>query len=411
MTALRYRRTLVLAAVLVLTMSGGRADAQQSALTTLPEEPPADVLYRLGPVLVNPKLTIPEIGRDSNAFNDSTAPQSDFVVKLTPEVELFSDIGPLRAVVTSAATFTYYHRFESERSIAEQVRGRLTARLSRLRPWVGGASIRSNERTTEIDARARRDEREGAAGMQFELSPLATLSVSANRVDVAYSDRAQYLGTTLRAELDRVTDTVSASLRLNATPFTTITLNGYTSRDEFDVATDRDSTSRGGGVEVNFAPEAVIRGRVAIGFRQQDFADPTLATFRGINGRGSITTVFAWRAMLGVDYLREVQYSFDRREGYYVENGGDVVYTQRIGGPFDAQARIGRRVLDYAARPSSPSHSETVRMYQGGVGYSLDGGSRFGINYEFAERVGAVAHERTFSRQRIFGTFTYEFWK
>jgi hypothetical protein len=45
------------------------------------------------------------------------------------------------------------------------------------------------------------------------------------------------------------------------------------------------------------------------------------------------------------------------------------------------------------------------------VGYSFEGGSRFGLNYEFAERDGDRVVDRQFSRRRLFASFTYEFWK
>jgi hypothetical protein len=76
-----------------------------------------------------------------------------------------------------------YQRYASERSIGENVRGRLTARLSRIRPWVGGAALVSNDRTDpEIDERFKRTVAELGAGAGFEVSPIALVTVSANRV-------------------------------------------------------------------------------------------------------------------------------------------------------------------------------------------------------------------------------------
>jgi hypothetical protein len=406
----RSFRVVVSAAVLSVLVNGGDAAAQQSSLTSLPEQAPEVSLYRLGPVLVNPKLSIPEIGRDSNAFNETSSPKDDFVIRLVPEVDFFSELGVLRVAVRSASTFTYFHDYASERSIAEQIRGRVSAQLSRLRPWVGAASVRSNERTTEIDARSKRVERELAAGVQFEVSPLAAVTVAANRMDVRFADAELFRDTALGVALDRTTDMASASLRLQATPFTTLTFRGYVSHDRFAFAPARDSEAQGGDLDVGFGPEAIIRGRLAVGYRQQTSDDPTLNTYRGITGRGGVTALLLWRALLGIDYVRDVQYSFDRAEGYYVENGFDVVYTQRVGGPFDMQARAGRHALDYSARFDA-SRSEVLQTYQAGIGYSLDGGSRFGLSYEVAERDGDARLDRQFSRRRLFGSFTYEFWK
>jgi hypothetical protein len=401
----------VAAATAFVVLHARGVAAQQSALVVLPENPPEVVLYRLGSVLVNPRITIPEVGYDSNAFNEPTDAKDDFVIKMIPEIDFFGDISVLRVVVRAATALTYYHDFESERSVAGQVRGRVTARFSRLRPWAGGASVRSNERTTEIDARALRTDNEVAAGLQFDITPVASLLVSGSRTAVEFSSVAAYEDVYLGPALDRTNQMVFASLRLQATPFTSVTFNGYVGRDDFAYALTRDADLAGGDVEFNFSPEAIIRGRVVIGFRQQRFNDPTLETYRGVIGRGGFTTLLGWHAMLGVDYIRDVQYSYSRRDGYYVENGVDVVYTQRIGGPFDFQMRAGRRGLDYSARVGVPEHSELLRTYQAGVGYSLESGSRFGLSYEFGQRTGGIEDDRRFSRRRLFGSFTYEFWK
>jgi hypothetical protein len=400
---------LVLAAA-CFVVGGGSAAAQQSAVASLPEEPPEVVLYRLGPVLVSPTFSIPELGRDSNVFNENEAPKEDFVVKLVPAIDFFAQMGLVSVAAKSGSTFTYFHRYASERSIAENIRGRVSAQLSRLRPWVGGASVRSSERTAEIDERAKRVERELGMGLNFEVSPLATLLVSGHRMAVRYDDDARHRGLALGLSLDRTTEMATAALRFQATPFTTVAFRGYTSRDAFAFDPLRDSRATGGEVDVNFGSEAVIRGHAAAGFRRQESNDPTVATFRGFTGRAGLTSILLWRALLGVEYVRDVQYSADRRDGYFVEHGVNVTYTQRIGGPFDVQARVGRGELAYDASALSAARTEVLWVYHGGVGYSLDSGSRIGISYESAERTGGRG-DREFARKRVFASLSYEFWK
>ena len=410
-TALLHRRVWLPTVILCASVASP-AWAQQTTLGQLPEESPTIVQYRLGPFILNPTYSLPEVGFDSNVFNEQSSPREDYVVKLRPQMDLFSDFGIFRLAATSGATFTYYHRYKSERSIAQDVRGRLTARLGRIHPWIGGASVVTNERTVpEIDARIKRIEHEAAAGAQFEVTPVALVNVWANRRHESVGANDVFRGVLLAPEHNHATDTVAASLRIKATPFTTVTLPGYTSRDEFGVAIDRDSSSKGGGVELSFSPEAIIRGSLAIGFRHFDPEDPRLATFRGLTGRGDITAVVRGNALVGAEYLRDVRYSFDRNEGYYVETGGNFMYTQRIGGPFDVQVRYGRQHLGYGVAQQGTEHSDVVTLYQGGVGYALENRSRIGISYEYATRNGDTRPDRTYARRRIFGSFTYEFWK
>lgn len=402
-----------LAAALSLVLAAGSpALAQQSQITLLPEEPPAITQYRLGALVVNPTFRVPEMGRDSNVFNTRLAPKEDYVVKVTPEVDYFADFGVWRLTARTGSSLTYYHRFASERSIAPQARGRVMARLSRFRPWVGGAAIHSADRpNAEIDARARRSDTEVGAGAHVEVTPVATVTVSAHQLGVRYAEGAEFRGELLSRELDRTTDMYTAALRLKATPLTTITVNGYTARDRFTTASARNTRSRGGEVEVHFAPEAIVRGRVAVGMKAHTPDDPTMTPYRGANARGGITAILLWRAIVGVNVARDVQYSFDRREGYYVDTAADFVYTQRIGGPFDVQARVARQHLDFGVARRGSSRAEVLNTYQAGLGYALENRSRVGFSYEHAARSGDSWSDRPFSRRRLFGSFTYEFWK
>jgi hypothetical protein len=93
-------------AALVWLSAGAPAFAQQSTLSSLPEQPPEIINYRLGPFTVNPNVTVLEIGHDSNVFNEPTAPKEDYVVKFSPDIDLFADFGALRFAARSGATLT-----------------------------------------------------------------------------------------------------------------------------------------------------------------------------------------------------------------------------------------------------------------------------------------------------------------
>lgn len=412
MPTLVARPGRMLAVLLLVVSPAADAIAQQSALATLPEEPPTLVQYYLGPFSINPNLSVPEFGVDSNIFNESTSPKEDYILKIKPDIDLFADVGIFRVSAQAGAAFSYFHRYRSERSLGQNLRGRVTARLSRVRPWVGGASVVTHDRTDpEIDARVRRTDTELAAGAQFEVSPIVRLGVSANRVDLRYGDLAAFRGMSLAPALDRRTDAVAASLRLQATPFTSVTFNGYASRDTFELAPDRDARSRGGDIEVAFSPEAIIRGKVSLGFRDFRPDDSVLDAYRGLTGRGALTAIILGRGLLGLNYLRDVRYSFDRTQGYYVETGGDVVYTHRVVGPFDVQVRTSLQRLDFDATPLISARHELLHTYQIGAGYALENRSRIGLSYEYAKRVGETYADRPFARRRLFGSYSYEFWK
>jgi hypothetical protein len=131
-----------------------------------------------------------------------------------------------------------------------------------------------------------------------------------------------------------------------------------------------------------------------------------LTPFRGITSAGTISFQLMGTATVETTVLRQVQYSFEELLGYYVETGADVVYTHRIGGPYDFQVEASRRQLDYtrvtaALRP-------VVYSYQAGLGYNFRDSSRIGVNYEYSQRVDDQRPDRRFDRRRLFASYSHE---
>ena len=57
---------------------------------------PDSIPVRLGPVWVNPRLALTNVGIDSNVYNRPAAegPESDFTVTVTPSADLWLPTGP-----------------------------------------------------------------------------------------------------------------------------------------------------------------------------------------------------------------------------------------------------------------------------------------------------------------------------
>jgi hypothetical protein len=396
----------VAAIVLGLVVSAAPAWAQSGPLTeSLRNTEPADYAFRLGSFVFSPSIAINELGVDSNVFDEADDPKSDFTVAMRPNVDVFANMGLFRFAGAAASEFTYFKDYESERSVARQYRGRLEGTFSLIRPFVAAAYNHIHTRPSdEIDARASREEIEMTVGVAADVSPIARVFVMGTRITTDYDDSEIFRDVPLADALNRDESTIAAGIRLEATPFTTVTFSAGYSEDTFDFAS-RNATSRGGKVDVEFSPEAVIRGKLALGFEDHRPDDSAAPSYRGLVGQAGLTYSMLERATLGVDFNRAIQYSYDASEAHFVQTGTHVTWTQRISGAYDAQVRLSREWLDYAVSSSNP----VVNGYQIGVGYNLRDTSRISVNFEYAERVVEESPDRRYDRRRIFTSYTYGF--
>lgn len=403
-------------ALRVLTITGAVALMPSSVWAQGPltegfgEADPATFAFRLGPVLATPGLTVREVGVDTNVFDEPVDPKRDYTATVSPDLRLFMRVGVLRVSALSAADFTYYREYEEERGISRQIRVRTDLLLSRLRPWVSGAFVQTRDRlNTELDRRARRDGVEYGGGLGFEVSPKTRVYVAAARTETTFRDGEVFQGVDLAAAFNRESDVANGGLEMSLTPFTTMVLQGGVQRDRFADAPLRDSESRTASVQLQFSADAVIRGRLRIGYRDFQPVDPALARYQGVTGTAGIGFSAFGTARFDIDGTRDVEYSFEEEAGYFVQTGAVLTYTQRLFGAWDLQGRAGRSWLDYGAAQLEGARNDHVDTYAVGLGYNLQDRSRLGLNYEYTERSAPARADRRFDRQRIYGSWTYEF--
>ena len=395
-------------AVLALLTGADAARAQSGPLTaTLRLGEPKDFAFRIGPFLVSPNLQLPEIGYDSNVFDEDADPKHDWTITLKPDINLFARSGVIQFVGVAANDLTYYTKYESERSISRDFRGRLDATFSRVRPWVAAAHMDVKDRANrEIDARARRVNREVSGGVAFDLSAIANIYVMAAQVEEDYRETETFKGVRLAENLNRRTEQFGGGVKLQMTPFTSIRMSADVAQDSFANLPIRNAKSRTAAVNVEFAPEAIIKGTASVGYREFEPESPLVPAFHGVVSAATLSSTLLGRATIVASAERSVRYSFETSRGYYVESGADLVYTQQLVGHFDVQLTGSRRWLDYTR--TTPGLRPVVDAYGGGVGYRFHDTSRIGFNVESSERLDEVRPDRTYSRRRFFGSYTYE---
>ncbi len=316
----------------------------------LTETEPTVGVLGMGPVKVAPGIVVSQLGTDSNVFNEATNPKNDFVVSAIPDVSVFSRLRFIKISAYGGADLNYYKKYTSERSVGYIGRARVDLLLSRLFPFVGYGETKTRERpNSEIDVRADHLTTEESAGLGFQTSETSSIYAAAVRTTTHYEDAVQ-AGVELGQSLNHHTDDFNGGLRTALTPLTTLTLRGGYRRDLFVHEPARNADSRYLDGSFSFLPQATINGVATIGFQDFKATDPLVKPYRGVTGSLGISYSFLEIGRLNFTAVRNLEYSFDTAEAYYVTTSVYLTYTQRLRGAVDAQVRGGHSVFDYGNR-------------------------------------------------------------
>lgn len=373
-------------------------------------EPTAGVLSVAGMKLA-PGLTVRELGWDDNVFDEaeSEGPKDDWVVAAQPDLSIYTRLRFVRLSAYGGSELTYYHDYESERSVGYAVRGRADFLLSRVRPFVGGGATQTRTRPNgEIDVRADRLEEELSSGVAFDLSEHSLVYGSAYTSSTHYEEALQD-GVDLSTSLSRDSFNYQGGLKTDITPLLSLQLFGSYQEDKFESEPIRNSIGKAGTAILRFAPEAVVAGQITVSYRDTHFADPGLKPFRGVVGNAGLAYSLLEIGRIAFVYQRGVEYSFDLAEAYYLENSGTLTYTQRLFGEVDLQGKVGRSSFDYSARVTEPAHVDTLDTAAGSLGYNLRNRTRIALNYEYTRRRSPAFESRNYQRRRVYLSWLFAF--
>jgi len=413
-TPVRVAALVVL--IIVSPMGLARSHAQTAVgagpLTgVLSDTEPVTGVLRAGPILLAPGVTVREVGWDSNVFDEppEESPKEDWVAAATPDVSVYARLRFLRISAYAGSELTYYHKYESERSVGYTFRGRFDFLLSRMRPFVGGGRLDTRTRPNgEIDVRADRKEDELSGGLAFDISPNALVYASSVFSNTRYEDAIES-GVDLSQSLNRDRTEYQGGLQTDLTPLLSMQLYGSYTEDAFLYEPLRNATSSAANATFRIDASAVVTGVITVGYRDMQPVDPLSEDFRGFTGNAAIIYPFLELGRFYFTANRGTEYSFDVTEAYYVENSVGVAYTQRLFGEVDAQIRGAWSVFDYSARADSPPHKDTFNTFGGSVGYNLRNRTRIAVNYEDAKRRSPEIAARNYDRRRIFLSWAFAF--
>jgi hypothetical protein len=381
--------TLALALIL---SAGAVASGQDTA-----PDPFSTARFRFGAVAMSPGVAVTNLGWDSNVFNSWDNPQGDFTFTTTPQTDVWVRMGDARIKAHASVGYVYFAQFAEERSWNTDDSIRVDVPFVHFRPYAGYSYLNIRDRPGyEIDTRVRRQENAAFAGLDLPLTRKTTIGGSFKRTRTDYDEGESFNGSYLRYQFNRTTDVSTGSLRYALTPLTTLLFDADYVQERFEFASARDSQGMRILPGVDFKPLALISGTAHVGFRQLNFDDPTMPDYTGPVASVNLGYTLMGITRFSVQVDRDVQYSYELFEPYYLLTGITGTVTQKLNVTWDLQARAGNQRLDYqqAILPSASSPGNTVSggrqenviFYGGGVGYRLGTDVRIGFNVDYYTR-------------------------
>jgi hypothetical protein len=365
------------------------------------EPNPADVRVRIGPLYMNPTIALTNLGVDTNVFNEATDqnPKRDFTAIVEPSADLWLRMGRTWITARIAEQVVWFQKYSNQRSSNNQVRLGWTVPLNRLSFQANGSYIRTRERPGfEIDARAQRDERGIDGTAEFRLLAKTFFGIRGTTTRVNFDEGQKVGGQDLRVELNRTSRTMALTIRNQLTPLTNLTFEFGRVGDRFEFSTLRDTDSTRVTAGLTFDPFALLKGNATVGYRRFRPLDNALPGFTGLTTAVDLSYVLLGSTRFNATVSRDVEYSLDINQPYYLQTGFTASIAQQLFGPIDVVGRFGRHRLAYRDRAGAaveaPNRVDFATTYGGGFGYHVGRNLRIGVNIDQSNRESPIEGRR-----------------
>jgi len=388
-------------AALALLIVTTPVSAQQQLLPPPPGSETGISRLHLGPFWLNPSIALTNAGIDTNVFNEpeSQNPKRDFTFAVTPQTDIWLPMGRTWLGGVVKEDLLWYDKYESERAANESYTVGWLAPLTRMSFAAEGNLLDTRDRAGyEIDARLQHTDSIYDGTAEVRAFSKSYVGVKGGRRHVDYASDATYGGESVREQLNRSETAVDLTLRYQVTPLTNLLVQAGRQEDRFELDPLRDANSSRFSIGVNFDPFALIRGSARIGYRRFEPLNATIPGYDGPTAQVDLSYVALGSTKVGVQFLRDIQYSYQATQPYYVQTGGTFSITQRIAGPVDAAGRLTLQQLAYRNREGFDQmfsdRIDHVRMYGGSIGYHVGADLRIAFNVDHQTRDSEVDLQR-----------------
>lgn len=402
--------------MLVFCLLPATAAAQSS--TTQIEEIRKDAKIHIGPFYLRPVIQLKELGVDTNIFNEQQEQNSDFMFNLSPRLDAWLPFRRRALVTTSIGTdLLWYARYKSERAVNPQIKVRGELFLHRLTLFAQDALSNNKQRANyEIDLRSRYVDKTFSAGAAYQVTPKFSVEASGRRSLFDYDRDAVVDGTRLEETLDRATTGFAAVIRHKLTPLSTLVLDTERFKDDFIFSPQRDTSSLRVLPGVEFKPRASISGEASIGFRRfQPERNDAFPGYTGVVAKAGLWHTLRGATTVGVRLARDISYSFERLQPYFLNTSGGASVRRAIGRRFDAIASADRHRYAYRDLKTTSSlvdglvedRIDTTWNYATSLGFRFNRSTRMGFGVSYWQRKSTTKKLRDYDGLRIGSTVTY----
>ena len=374
---------------------------------------PNQVRVRIGPLWMNPTISMPNLGIDTNVFNDppTLVPRRDFTLTILPKSDMWLRAGRTWFLGTIAEDIVWYQTYSSERSANQTYSIGWKAPLNRLLLTTNATWLLTRSRPGfEIDARAKRYEPTYTGSIEVRGFSKTFIGARGSWKRVAFDEDAEFKGINLQEQLDRTTQSAAISLRHAITPLTSIIFSVGRSEDRFEFAPSRDATSDDYAVEVSFDPAALVKGSARVGYTAYRTEAADLEDYNGITSSVALSYTLLGSTRFALTAGRSIQNSYDINQPFYLQTGASASLAQQIFGPIDVVGRFGGQRLEYRTRTGTtveaPDRTDHIRTFGVGVGYRMGQDLRLGFNIDRERRTSVVA-DREYEGLRYGTAVTY----
>jgi hypothetical protein len=357
-----------------------------------------------------PVIALRNVGTDSNVYNDGIAPREDFTYSVTPKLYVVMPIGGTRVIGQGAGDFVYFRTYKDQQSANGYFDGRYEVVEARIRPFASASLATHRERQSlEIDERARQTQTAMTLGTDLELTAKTSLTGWVRRERTSWDRSAYYMGVSLAEQLNSTTDFLAAGARVRLTPFTRLIAVAEIQRDRFETTPERDADSLRLAPSLEFENGAAISGQARAGYRVFKPLNPELAEYSGLVASAGLGYSFIDYTRITVDLDRDVKYSYDPVQPYYLESSLRLKVIQRIAGPFEAIAIGERWRLRYqrVGGSSFDGRQEDTTTVGAGVGVRLSREMALTFTAERTRRTSTEPVGRNYERRRVLASISY----
>jgi hypothetical protein len=263
------------------------------------------------------------------------------------------------------------------------------------------------------------------AGIGVRLTPKFSIETAGHIAELRFDGDTSLQGIRLQQTLNQETRGYSVAARHQLTPLTTVALRYEELEDLFEYSPERDSKSFRIMPGIEFKPRALISGSAYVGYRE--FTPKTngaLPKFSGLVARLGLSYTLLGSTTFGVTYSRDLTYSYELLQPFFINNGVGASVRRAIGRRFDVLVSADRFEYAYENLQVPPTATDgppvipvtlpteqrvdTTWNYAGSVGYRV-GNGRIGFGVAYWTR---DSHQRAFhsyDNLRFGTTVTYGF--